>query len=359
MTQWRYWLIVWVSACCAGAGGCIWTPRSLREVAPTTVRSRIESELVTSAVLAREDTSPEPMGRLGYKRGADDLLVLTRLTSKATDPKDPDGPRHDDYVERLWITIPVSAPRGSQLDLQQLDERFLIGYERDDQGRGMYARPCRTTGRLTVLQREAGTAVVHLELRAAPWREETWELRDTLVVPASETGIRATMVREVDTFHPDELWRIGAPVATGPRDVPADLGPAAPVASGAAGSVVGQWYTRDANWAVRFQFTADGNFYMTRTRGRWPLLMLGRYKLSGHYVILEIQDYYGIREGVPHDPHMHFIKEPITGMSFGWQGSNLVLYERVPDMRTDPPYFFRPTRFPDLRLNPPTNEVEP
>ena len=132
-------------------GGC--SPMYYGSVRPSTAEFRIEAELVTRAELVRVDTSPFPHGRFAFRRGADHLLVITRITSFATDGSGNLHRRQDAIKERVWITIPFGAPMGHELSLEKLEQMFNAGYDREarqDGDVGYLIRPNKTTGRVSL-----------------------------------------------------------------------------------------------------------------------------------------------------------------------------------------------------------------
>lgn len=185
-------------------GGC--SPMYYGSVRPSTAESRIEAELVTRAELVRVDTSPFPHGRFAFRRGADHLLVITRITSFATDGSGNLHRRQDAIKERVWITIPFGAPMGHELSLGELEQVFNAGYDREarqDGDVGYLIRPNKTTGRVSLDELGFEKAIVTISARIAPRGISTFEIHEELEVPVTMDGIHATMVVEEKVYHHD------------------------------------------------------------------------------------------------------------------------------------------------------------
>ena len=348
-------------------GGCIFQPIESRDVPKSTTLSRVELEMVSDARLVREDTSPDPQGRFGFKRGENALLVITRITSSAKRPGRPNEGREDRYVERVWITVPIGVPLGAQLDLKELEQQFYIGYDRNNQGRGYFIRPCSTSGKLTVLERSDERAVIRIDAEISPWQDQWWRLRDdALELTVTEDGIYAQMVHEVDRFHPDPLLYSVAPLEVDlpPIDsaagdlrtpLPGAIGPRA-VGAGRPSDganrprpIVGKWSTQMQNWKHRYQFNPNGTFILASTRGVRPMVLEGLYEVNDEFVIMEYKKFYEMYPGGHRADHMKSIANQITAVQVKWMGDNLVLSGKLAHTQTEPPYIFSPASFADLR----------
>ncbi len=183
--------------------GCVGA-REIAKVKPSTAETRTEIELVPDATLARQDTSPDPKGRIGFVKGSDQLLVVTHITSVLEGQDTPNPTRTDRYIERLWITIPLDAPSGAALAIEELQEIFLVGYDRNEAGKGFFKRPFRARGKLTLLENRGDTAVIRLHVRVHPEAFPSWQIDEQIPVPVTSKGIYATAITAVSEYHPDK-----------------------------------------------------------------------------------------------------------------------------------------------------------
>ena len=208
---------------------------------------RTETEIVPNAQLYKEDTSPVfPAGRWGFRPGADRLLVITHITSVDTrDPDDSDktlGQQHDKYIERIWLTIPLGTPIGQVIKAEDLNDKFLVGYDVAEVGSNedkFFIQPINVKGKINVLQEDAknGTALVDIDIIAAPRGLILWRLRETREVAVVPSGIRAT--RAVVT----EAGALAAILRTPrPGDVGTGVGATTrPVIGPGEKAIVGRW----------------------------------------------------------------------------------------------------------------------
>ncbi|MAE63581.1 MAG: hypothetical protein CMJ18_04865 [Phycisphaeraceae bacterium] len=343
-----------------GAGGCFeWRPSSLPNVPKSTRQDQIEVELVPMARLARQDTSPDPMGRHGFRRAEDRLLVITRITTVAA--REGPSQRREVMKERVWLTIPAGAPLGSRINLLKLEEAFLAGYDRDD-GNGFFIRPSRTTGTVTLLELKGEAALVNIDAKVAPIDVNLWEFNKVLEVPIVEDGIRASMVQDVDRFAHDFVDDDAPPIDSGepdsidpgaaPEPAPADGQPepvavAQPVeatvgdpvemkpttATALAQKIAGKWFgatpEHDSghHYEVHFQFDSNGRFVHTTGRGGGagrgyaPGMKYGTYRVRDDHVILKVEKFVFQKQNINHLPAGGMV----ISLRIDWEGEKLVL----------------------------------
>ena len=382
--------------------GC-WGVWGWTETQPVhSARYRIEGELVPNAVLVREDTKPIEKGRLAFMPGTEQLLVLTRITSVALDPEYPDAAREDRYWERVWITIPMEAPLGAELDLAELEQYFALAYDLKVKqvGEEFFIYPSRVTGKVTLVERRENEAVVKLDALIAPRDVNKWRVTDTLTVPVTQTGIFATRAEEGQEFRyapmmrqppTTALFEKPASATEAGGDVQAPLTPMPPIpahdpaidqmapnagdanaADQAAGlddakpdptrSIVGKWSTTSDNWNHRWQFFPDNTFVFAVTRGPdLPVVMRGRFDIrNDEYVILEYKDIYQVMPNGLHADRLRTMNPADARgvMKILWQDANLVLNGKGLWLPTVPPYRFKPAEFPDYRQIAPEPEVK-
>jgi hypothetical protein len=182
----------------ASLAGCwgVWGARQ-GDVKPSTAEFRNELELVPSAKLTKEDTSPDwPLGREAFVRGDDRLLVISRITSWARPREDEKAPivRDDHILERVWVTVPAGTPLGKQLKVEDLLDRFLVGYDVGLIGQGIYIEPYRALGTVTLIEEKPNMVIANVDVVVEPQRHPSWRVRGVYEVPVSTTGIRATTV---------------------------------------------------------------------------------------------------------------------------------------------------------------------
>lgn len=355
--------------------------------------TRTETEFIPNAELARESTIPVwHGGRHAFQRGANRLLVFTRFTT-APDRKNP-GQIRTLLTERLWVSIPLGTQLGDVLNLHELDQLKLIGYDTDDHQDGhdsYFIQPYRVNGTVTMLEERPDSVVVDVNILLEPAAQRnstTWQIEQRqMTVPVTRDGVHATRVapsalaqyrgedhvRETDadaTTDPD-----GGPVdaADGESDAEeASDGDAAAAAEATddettltiAGvtyekhtedrSINGQWRAwltrQNKNYEVRMQFSDDGTFVYSTARsgggatGYPPGVMRGRYQVKGEFVIWNIQKYdFGGQD------HMVHVDEKWVSYRILWHEGNLVLsgnFQRLDNATI----VMRPENFPDMRI---------
>jgi hypothetical protein len=293
------------SGCDIGFGEGISRGRGTEE---STARSVTETELIPNTIAYVEDASPDwPLGRIGFRAGADQLLVVTHITS--LDKRDEDGEpmnqRYDKYIERVWITIPLGTPLHQTLKVEDLDVKHLIGYDVAElgvQNDRFFVHPCTILGKVTLVTEDAHTATIDLDIQATPQDMPAWGLRQIAPVRVTTTGIRATLADLrgnsrplAPTSQPAATQPAVAAPAPGTTVAPATTAPAATQSAGPAvkHSLVGRWVAHrldPAGTEVRAQFDADGTCVLTtQTGGGSVLPRYGRYDLKGDYVIIHVE----------------------------------------------------------------------
>ncbi|MCE9590757.1 MAG: hypothetical protein K8S99_09560 [Planctomycetes bacterium] len=293
----------------------VWQARS---DGPTTSQTRREYEWVPNAALARQDTSPILNGRYVFVPGADRLLVISQITSWADRPpkgkeeeyKDRPLPQKDRQMERVWITIPFDAQVGQELKLEDIEDKFLAGYDRGDIERGMFIEADRLRGFVRVMEIRPTEVVVNLEM-LVECKGPTWSVHDVLTVPIRPDGLRAgraTTDRVTKLGHTSVSIAPPAAVSSpspSPTPVPAAVAPkadaaAAPVAPVAVDPnedprLIGKWEGLTNNYNIKYQFGADGRFYSATTprtgEKKIAIVAGGRYELRGDTIILRIDTY--------------------------------------------------------------------
>ena len=404
MNRTRSLLAVTLALAGLSMGGCFWRPATPRPTTSTDA-TRVEFELVTNARLVRVDTTPRPMGRRAFKRGADQLLVLTRVTSVNEDADNPKSPRVDRYFERLWITVPMSTPQGDELVVEELEEMFLVGYDRNAKGEGYFIRPNKATGRIKLLERRENSAVMKIDIRVAPHDFGNWQISKQLEVPYTESGIHATLAQDVSIYHPDDLvYPVmpydetsedpTAPSHEAPPTAPVAKKPAAlgqnadnapgkepaasdkddkdkqkpeakaPAAATDAHRIIGKWFghtpphPNKLYYELHFQFEPDGICVLSTGRsggsggGYAPGMRYGTYKVENGFVIMNIKKFVFQHENVNHLPR----KGLILALKMDWKGNKLALTGDYRHPISDDGKFSRNLRievarrdFPDLR----------
>ena len=345
------------------SGGC-YGPSRPADDGPSTAQVRIDSEIVPNAVLARVDTSPNQKWRYGFKRpGADQLLVFTRITSTETDSNRNRVARYDKYFERVWITIPIGTPLGAELSLEDLEQYFLVGYDRDVLATGYFIHPSRVTGKLRILERNPDDVVVKINALVAPTRMDNWRLEGTWTVKVVTDGHHATRAEEVVVYHaqpifhrvkpydpnpdfggpnlvsaePSEPTSGDSPPATnadlsgsgvgsgGPSSESDEPSPPKAPSSGTAageepaaatigpGTIMGRWFGATpphprGHYEVHFQFNYDNTFVHSTSRGGGggggypPGMKYGTFKVRDGLVLLEVKKFVFQKENINHLP---------------------------------------------------------
>lgn len=233
----RWAVVAWQSTLLAASavmlGGC-WGVHTVPEVDPSTAQSRIEAEVIDRAELVRQDTPPYHHGRHAYRRGADRVLVLTRITSFAhRQGEDKNAPvvRKDTNFERAWIAIPLGTPIGQPLDLEQLSQDFLTGYDvkkptATEQNPDFFIFPGTIRGRLTVVEERPDALVLDLNLVVHP-EAEPWAVRERMTVPMGMDG-RWAQIAPPDASVWASKRRATVYTYEPPRPSPTEVPPQAP-----------------------------------------------------------------------------------------------------------------------------------
>ena len=212
---------------CNGETGAIWWPKRYPE---SSAQFRTEFEVIPNAELVRVDTMPQwELGRHAYRRGADRLLVMTRITSWAPpleqdwttfNYKEPKGPRTitDREMERAWITIPYGTPVGQRLVGEELEARFLTGYDRNQAtGEAYYILPHKMLGTITIVEEKPDELVVDLNMEIRPKDNKNWHLKQQMRVPITLEGKHAQKATDSDQL-----------IIAGIRRRPSDTDPGLP-----------------------------------------------------------------------------------------------------------------------------------
>lgn len=203
---------------CWGLGEGIHTSR---DEGKSTSRFRYEYEMIPNAVVMREDTEPRwQLGRYVFVRGADKVLVISRITSwsdTATKKQRESGDipdMKDQILERLWITIPQATAVGQELDLHALSYRFMASYDRGIVGDAQFARPFRVLGNVRVLSEEDGKVHMRIRIRLTTDQTTAWEIfENDIVVPDMPDGRYAKQATPDAVIYP--LSRPGEVPTTG------------------------------------------------------------------------------------------------------------------------------------------------
>ncbi len=371
----RYWvfgLLVaagWLAGCDVIQGY-----HRTRDDGPSTSQFRYEVEFVPNAVLVREDTSPHwQLGRYAFKRGADRLLVISRITSfaeKLTKRQINRGQvssRYDKNLERVWITIPLGIPIGEELDLKELEWDFLIGYDEGDLDTGlMYTQPNRVLGKLKLLEERPDEVVIAIDMVVEPQKKPRWDgFHKVITVPVTPNGVRATPVRDdlagqwlienppprstptptightppqAVTPEPEPvLGQAPPPPATQPATATAsqDQEPEEPALT--AEELVGRWISKrgrgdghDPVFEYRLQFNANGTFVLADQRPGYPFMARwGEYQVLKDYVVFTTTRFTGLDTD---NDHMHHIADSLmqSAKVERKDGGNLILTGKLP-----------------------------
>jgi len=321
------------------------------KVDPSTAEFRFEYEMIPNAEMVREDTSPIwQLGRYAFRSGPDRLLVITRVTSveeilseeqkkQGVEPK-----RYDRFLERTWITIPAGTELGEELDLLKLQEQFLIGYD-EHEGEGYFTQPNRVTGKVTLLEEGPASAVVKINMSVQPWRKPPWWVRETLAVPVTSTGIRASLALDNsgpaarrgggDSKAEDQDTSSSQPAPAPPgmatHLAPGDAYDEQPSAEETQQRLVGRWEgsmrpidpedqkPMSKVYTYRFQFDDKGNYVFTTQRPGFPeFSRWGTWQMKEDYLVLHVQKY-----GV-HVDHLQFLDSPFINLRVRWKNGRPV-----------------------------------
>jgi hypothetical protein len=336
MRQPRSWWYGFLLIFLAFQGGCDFQGlHKARDDGPSTAQFRYEAEFIPNATLVREDTTPHwQLGRYAFKRGADRLLVISRITSvsdkKGKKPVKIGGviSRHDRMIERVWILLPMGTQVGQELKLGQLEQKFQVGYDAGQLEQGIYVQPNRVLGTVTILEETTGTIGVAIDMLVAPQKMPSWPYKRSITLSATPNGVRAKPVAGAITRSSRGQHR-GHEVAAG-SNTSADAGDQAPalvtketspdsgvtVGDGPAETqpspdaaaedsseaqtdikdlIVGQWIGDSGGgggFEFRFQFGSDGKAgYSTCRSGYRPMIRLGTYKTENNHVVMNVTFY--------------------------------------------------------------------
>lgn len=319
-------LVSWQAGCGLTEG--IYTAR---DEGQSTSQFRYQYELIPSATVMREDTQPRwQLGRYVFVRGADQVLVVSRITSwsDTASRSERDSGQNisgmkDRMLERLWITIPQGAAIGEELDLHALSSRFMVNYDRGDIGDKQFAHPFRALGNIRILSENKDSATIRLRLRLTTDQTTAWEVfEDSIKVSKTLEGHFAKQADAGSILfavsRPGEIPTAGimpVPVTaemTSPKAVesrppatavqPADTQPSVsqaaidqaiananlasqtppatqPSSTDSAtvqgdqspsekpvNPMIGKWYNRSVAWEVYLQLRADGSFIHSASR---------------------------------------------------------------------------------------------
>ena len=184
--------------------GCtgVWLPK---RAGPSTDQSRVEMEFIPSAELVRENTAPRwALGRFAFQHGPNGLLVVSNITSFADElaeqaKKEVEPKRIDRILERLWVTIPLGTTVGETLRLEDLEARFLIGYDAGLIGDDQFVQPSRVSGTVRLTKESADHVVIDVDIFVQSTRYRPWRVKSQQRVPVTTVGLRGWPVREIDT----------------------------------------------------------------------------------------------------------------------------------------------------------------
>ena len=344
MRQPRSWWYGFLLSFLAFQGGCdfqgLHTPR---DDGPSTAEFRYEAEYIPNASLVREDTTPHwQLGRYAFKRGADRLLVISRITSvsdkKGKKPVKRDGviSRHDRMIERVWILLPMGTQVGQEMKLEQLEQKFLVGYDAGQFDHGIYVQPNRVLGTVTIFEETTGTIGVDIDMLVAPQKMPSWAYEQSITLSATPNGVRAKPVAGAITrtsrgrqrgyepaggsnasadagdqapavvteeLSPDSGVTVGDDHAKTQPSQDAEAGDSSEAQTDIKDMIVGQWIGDDGNLEYRFQFDADGKFAYSACRTGSPaIIKRGTYKTKLDRVVLAVT-YLG--SGIPGSDEQH------------------------------------------------------
>jgi len=194
-----------------------------------TDQRRVEFEFIPNAKLVRENTKPEwEHGRAAFDRGIDRLLVITQTTSVARR----DGrlsERYDVYVEQVWIQIPLDVQVREEVDLGELEEKFMVVYDRGDAGHPLYRQPATVKGTLVLLDESDEQVHMTMDMQVTPADMPAWKVRGDLDVPVYPEGNEAKKVsKKYKPYEFDAPYVPGLDVGPSedPQEQPQDSPPA-------------------------------------------------------------------------------------------------------------------------------------
>lgn len=304
----------WGALCCvamiAAMTGC-WGAWNAKDAPPSTAQFRTETEFVPDAQIVKEDVSPDwEQGRQAFIRGSDRVLVLTRYTSTVDVPMANNQPevRSDKFKERAWIQVPADIPMGQEINLDELEKRFLLAYDNEERGKGMFVKPYRIAGRMTLLEEKDGNMIAFLDVLVTPHRDlPPWRVKGTTVMPITRSGINArsavnALLKQqggtpstgtggtVTTTSPSSAAP-AAPANPAPTTKTATPVKAADLAPSDSKSLVGKWAGDAGGYKYQFQFDNNTRFVFTSSKGGATGTRRGTYSLKGDYIVLHIEQY--------------------------------------------------------------------
>lgn len=340
-------------------------PARVRDDGPSTALFRIETEYLPNAVVVREETTPKwPLGRYAFKRGADSVLVISRITSfgeKLGKKQAEEGiipNRYDKVLERVWITLSLDTAIGEELDLELLERRFQVVYDEGEVDGDIFVQPNRVLGTIMLLEENEGNLVVDIDMVVETKRMPSWSVRNhRLSIPASYLGVRARPAtdysplasleqeepaeeqvaeggfEEGDLLVQDLILAQTEPVSATPQPAEEEV-----VADDYSfeQEAIGQWLGDNGKYEFRFQFEADGRFvYSTCRNNAPPMLIWGTYEFKNTFLILKshfLSGFETMTTGVgPRDPAPH----PVTVVRCTKNGDGTVLFQVIaPDDAT-------------------------
>lgn len=362
------------AGCDSGVMSGVWAPK---EAAKSQAEFRTESEIVSNAVLMREPTLPEwQLGRHAFQRGTSRLIVLSRITAWPDPPKDKDDkpPVIDRTIERLWLEIPSDVPLGQEVKLEELEKRFLIGYDMCDIATGKYyIRPFKALGSLTMLEEKPEGIVTSLNIGITLDETTPWKMIETKVVSVSANGVRATLATSPDA---KPVRRVSgtptyiAPSTTAPptpgsvtATTPSNPAPTAntttpvnatansqPLEAGkpAEKSFIGKWVADPGSFKINMQFDLSNRFICMITRGadnNQVALRAGTYQVKADYLVLHVD-----RFEIDGEDKMREMSSPYLMLRTEWSADGPIIEGDIKSKEGRLRIPLKPGTFGDMKL---------
>jgi len=359
MNQSKRWGLGVLLLFVVSVGGCIDFQgiHRPRDDGQSTTAFRFETEFIPNAVLVRESTLPTwQLGRHAFKRGADRLLVISRVTSFG-DPLTKGQIRrgvvpklYDQILERVWISLELGVQVGEELNLDELQQKFRIGYDEGPIDGEMYIQPNRVLGLMTLIEEGPDSVVIDINMRVEPIRLPPWTYVGTVSIPVTPSGVRAKRLEERDLSvaaldklqpqtesvsdepvgQPDAVAEeapLEQPPATQPDDETNDGADVPPLT---AKELVGQWICErgdgsghDTKYEYYLQFELDGRYVYTDQRpGYHPMAKWGDYQVKGKYLVLHVTRYTTLNDN---NDHMRFLKSRYSTARIRRDGTGFTL----------------------------------